>query len=540
MKKLYILSALMLSTMGAMAQDSYLNDRMTNNANGLYGTARYVGMGGAMGALGADISTMSWNPAGIGLMRRSDLNMTFGAGWDQTGTDNVKKAHGTFDQLGGVFSLPFADSGLRNINFGFNYQKKLDFNNSFTVEGGLNGLSQLDQLCAVLNRWGSHDAGGERYPSLAALAGNFYSEKDKYSFLQYDETSQRYSNAFRGEGFAYWQHTWGGLNTYDFNVSGNVNDRFFWGLTFSFDQLRYRMSNEYYEESYRPHTEPNVEYGDYSVYNDQAVNGYGLNAKLGLIVRPIEDSPFRFAMVLETPTKYSLRTNTSFQIEDHVNNYHTDLDITDLYYGSPFRYALASPMKLRMGIGSTVGNYLAFDVDYEFANTRNTRMGYFRDNYREDEAMLFQSDADAEMNELTKQNFKNTHTVRAGIEAKPTDKFSVRAGFNFISSAQKDEPHFSQLIASDALNNATSTCFMHMKPTYMVTLGMGYRWKYVYIDAAYKCMSQKADFYPFEDDDAMHCTQNMPFKDRDLVAGTQPASLSLVRHQITATLGVRF
>ena len=35
----------------------------------LSGTARYVGMGGAMGALGADMSTMSTNPAGTALYR---------------------------------------------------------------------------------------------------------------------------------------------------------------------------------------------------------------------------------------------------------------------------------------------------------------------------------------------------------------------------------------------------------------------------------------------------------------------------------------
>ena len=33
----------------------------------LSGTARFVGMGGAMGALGGDISTIGTNPAGIGL-----------------------------------------------------------------------------------------------------------------------------------------------------------------------------------------------------------------------------------------------------------------------------------------------------------------------------------------------------------------------------------------------------------------------------------------------------------------------------------------
>ena len=54
----------------ANAQDAYNLTSLTSSD--LNGTARYVGMGGAMNALGADISTMQSNPAGIGLYRKGD------------------------------------------------------------------------------------------------------------------------------------------------------------------------------------------------------------------------------------------------------------------------------------------------------------------------------------------------------------------------------------------------------------------------------------------------------------------------------------
>ncbi|MBR6483304.1 MAG: TonB-dependent receptor, partial [Bacteroidaceae bacterium] len=57
-------AAMTLAT-AASAQDIYKVEQVTNKD--LNGTARFVGMGGAMGALGADISTMGTNPAGIGL-----------------------------------------------------------------------------------------------------------------------------------------------------------------------------------------------------------------------------------------------------------------------------------------------------------------------------------------------------------------------------------------------------------------------------------------------------------------------------------------
>ena len=60
-----ILLPLLLISAPLIAQDIYRMESFT--ANDLNGTARFVGMGGAMGALGADISVMGTNPAGIGL-----------------------------------------------------------------------------------------------------------------------------------------------------------------------------------------------------------------------------------------------------------------------------------------------------------------------------------------------------------------------------------------------------------------------------------------------------------------------------------------
>ena len=59
------------TTLSSMAQDTYESAKLMNQD--LNGTARYVGMGGALEALGADISTMSTNPAGIGLFRHGSV-----------------------------------------------------------------------------------------------------------------------------------------------------------------------------------------------------------------------------------------------------------------------------------------------------------------------------------------------------------------------------------------------------------------------------------------------------------------------------------
>ena len=69
--KILTLACALLTGAGAAAQTIY--DAATIAQKDLNGTARFVGMGGAMGALGGDISTMGTNPAGIGIYRSNDV-----------------------------------------------------------------------------------------------------------------------------------------------------------------------------------------------------------------------------------------------------------------------------------------------------------------------------------------------------------------------------------------------------------------------------------------------------------------------------------
>ena len=62
MKSKYIFFVVSLfAALSANAQETYENAKLAGED--LNGTARYVGMGGAMEALGADISTIGSNPA---------------------------------------------------------------------------------------------------------------------------------------------------------------------------------------------------------------------------------------------------------------------------------------------------------------------------------------------------------------------------------------------------------------------------------------------------------------------------------------------
>ena len=108
MKKIFVFAALAVAVMQISAQsavnlDTYIGAQLATED--LNGTARYVGMGGAMEALGADISTIGTNPAGIGLFRHSQVSGSFGLVSQSDGKSfaDGSKTNASFDQMGRCF-----------------------------------------------------------------------------------------------------------------------------------------------------------------------------------------------------------------------------------------------------------------------------------------------------------------------------------------------------------------------------------------------------------------------------------------------------
>ena len=140
MKKILLAAIAMGLVLPAAAQDTYESARLLGSD--LNGTARYVGMGGAMEALGADISTMGTNPAGIGLFRHSTASLSFGvvSQADAKEFDGLNKTNMSFDQAGFVYSARVSPTSF--INVGFNYHKSKNFDQILSAANSLRGCSQ--------------------------------------------------------------------------------------------------------------------------------------------------------------------------------------------------------------------------------------------------------------------------------------------------------------------------------------------------------------------------------------------------------------
>lgn len=54
----------------------YASDGLKFSQPALNGNARYLSIGGAQGSLGGDLGSLSGNPAGVGMFRKSDISFS--------------------------------------------------------------------------------------------------------------------------------------------------------------------------------------------------------------------------------------------------------------------------------------------------------------------------------------------------------------------------------------------------------------------------------------------------------------------------------
>ena len=505
------------------AQDTYTNERITNSSSDVIGTARYVGMGGALGALGADMSVISWNPAGIGLIRKNDVSLTFGGTWGKSFISEEKRGKGTVDQAGLVFNMKTGSEKCPYINFAFNYQKKINYNQNFYADNGnLGGLSQMDQIAQLTEYY---KAQNDPY-NLAEMA--LENNSDEYFLKSFMEDGKKlYYNPIRSSKNIYTHHSEGSLQSFDFNLSTNINNRAFIGLTVGVDNMRYRGWSFYREYDM-------IGGNNYDLSNDYSISGTGVNFKLGTIIRPFESNSFRVGLVVETPTWYRLKSSTLFNLDGSYGN-----QWPESYLAFNFR----SPWKIRTSIGSTVGSSFAWDIDYEFAAYTGTSMGYpkYENEYN---GSTSGNITDTDMNQLTRNNMRGTHTLRVGMEVNATKNLAFRLGYNLSTSAYKKNISYDQYrINSAAMDYATSTSYMRLGNTNILTLGVGYRTKNFYVDLAYKLRNQFGDFYAFDTGFTSSQTGDYVFLNNNPLLADKtiaPVEVNLTRHAITCTLGFKF
>ena len=545
MKKITMIALAMFTAVGAGAQTIY--DATNIAQKELNGTARFVGMGGAMGALGGDISTIGTNPAGIGIYRSNDAMLTFG--YSMTGTESnyvgnkfeTNKNCWSFDNAGFVIASKIGNhTPLRYVNFGFNYHKSKSFYKNMTMQGLMGSID--NQYVSQVRSMAQQATDAQNYvynnynQRLNWESKDIYQDNDAgwlgavgYQGSLLFENSQEgapdfYDPYIPSEADAYFlSRERGGIDQYDFNISFNINDRFYFGVTlgaYDVDYNKYSLYDEMY--AYKWEGDGQIYEEGYSLESFNRIHGSGFDFKFGAIFRPIEDSPLRIGLAVHTPTYYKLTYTTGalltsdLYLPDEAGNESPVRTTVDTYSALGGRdmdrdFKLQTPWVFNASLGYTVGNNLALGAEYE---------------YEDYSSMKFKYPEGDEMTWETRQadfNIKGVSTLCLGAEYKPIPAFSLRAGYNYSTAAYKKDAI--KELPSNSIN--TDTDFANSKSMNTFTLGIGYRFSSFYADLAYKFDTYKSDFYPF-------------YNDINGLVTPPTTEVTNTRSKVLFTLGMRF
>lgn len=524
LKYIILTGVLAGGTISVSAQDTY--DAQRYSSSDLNGTARFVGMGGALGALGGDLSVMGTNPAGTAIFKKSEAAVTVSGLFGSKGAMDHSSSRMSFDQGGAVITYDVENAtsdGLQYVNFGVNFTKRTNFFfNQRTDVMNLGGLfsqtHQVADLCAKSYVEGYYGkltdmaaavfSGDNRrdgilretyYDEAGNVLGNTVADVNKntpgyLSKADADKVTRVDYEAIGAESAYYEKATRGGIVQGDVNLSFNFSDRIFLGASLGVYTIDYTRDAFYQEKG--------VDHNTYDITSRYETSGDGFDLKLGMIARPFEDSPFRIGLTVHTPTWYRMTDSNGAVL--YLNN-----NQIARCYSDEYDYDMRTPWTFGVSLGHTVGKVLAIGAEYEYSDPSTAHYSSVDGADRE----YFSN-----QNRLTKQTLRGQHTLKAGLEVKPVDFYSLRLGYNYVSSPFKSGAF--RTIGYDGVQ--TETDFTNWGDTHRFCFGAGFSFKNGHFDVTYQYQMQKGDFYAFDDVDL------------------KPTKVENNRSQVMATLGLRF
>lgn len=422
MKKIVVLITSLMIASGLFAQTAEDALRFSNNTN-QSGTARFMSLSGAMGAVGGDLTSIHYNPAGLGIYKSSEYiwaprylfnkaEASYNGSYSDARRDNFN-----FGMLGLVSSLPLMNRinpdvpGWKYIQFGFSINRVDNYREDIFIQGESYSGSKIFE-------W--RDLADGLYPNeLNPFSTNLAWETylldtingyptNYYTAVPTDGVYQEFSS--QNEGYK---------NEMSFAMSGNYNDKFFIGASISFVFLNYYRYTTYKESSLG--TSADYEFTDFTYREDLNTRGNGFNAKLGMLYMI---TPFlRISGAVHTPTWYYNMTDTYFtKVSSRFPN-------GDNYsYSSPngrYDYSMNTPFRA-MGALSVIIKRMGFvSADYEYMDYSLA--------YLKGSGNTFNDE-----NNNIRNDFQGTHSVRVGTEWS-LQKFFIRAGYGFASSPVKED-----------------------------------------------------------------------------------------------------
>ena len=463
-----------------------------------FGTARSAAMAGAMTSLGADASSMSINPAGLGMYRSNEITftpmMTFGCSKsDAAAFEGGKSSRFGVGNFGLVAKLRESSTGITAINMGLAYNRLADFNYkySFATMGANSSIADVfaGQLAAAgitsTQLKGSYDGAG--HFAWGNFDPTYWGAILGYKTGLVNDANGGWGRDMVGGGAAVDGYTTveskGSAGEWVWSLGMNFGSKFYLGLSLGAATIN-RERHIYYGEGYNYNSAPALNYQMEHFNYDQVekMKGTGVNLKVGAIYRPIED--LRIGVAFHTPTYYNITYSyqggmtSEVKAVNNVDDYKLDENgyirpaLSDesilLIDDGDYSWAYTTPTRLMFGASYTVAKQLILSVDYE------------RDWYNT--MRLKDSPYGALYKGYIKDTFKGSNTLRVGAEWRFIKQMALRMGYGLWSGALRDK-------------NAIYSSPVTYHTEYMSTgLGVALS-KHFTIDATYQYSSSKTTPY---------------------------------------------
>ena len=446
MKK--ILAAVFLLGIALHAGAQGWADALTFSENDYLGTARSVGMGNAMTAVGGDLGSLTFNPAGSAVASYSQFTITPGLSFSTvTAQGSLVGDSGSFigfedkyKTRNGRFGLPNFGammvyntrnrSGLKRVSFGVVGNVTHDYNNRLRASGTNSSTTLAGSLASQADGWSTEvlsgsfwQKGGPSWETLAGYQGGLFSPLPNNTYVGLTERQLDNGKVVLADNIGQYYGLQRKGSKYDLlmNFGLDFSDKFYVGANIGITSMSYRYDETRSEEALSGGNYPSGFQSlrtRYAYYDD----GTGLYAKFGFIARPF--SGLRIGAAIQTPTLMQIRESYSLDARSVANG----VEMSQASPQDDWYYNVTAPLRVNAGVAYTIGQLALISADYEYTDYRGMKITpAFDDAYYYDF-----SDANRDIEDF----LGPVHAIRLGAEIKPAPSLALRVGYNLTTGAQ--------------------------------------------------------------------------------------------------------
>lgn len=325
------------------------------------GSARYMAMGGAFGALGADLSCLTGNPGGIGMYRRGDVGITTGLASQKTKLNiesqfgNANQLSGSTTNLGIALSYPSVNPDWPVTTLAITHSRRANYNEKLSVEDASLSASLLDAFLSSAQGIPSPDL-YDMAPFTSNLAWETYlldphPNNDPTAYV----SAIPYGGAYATKTI----ERSGRLNETNIGMGSGFRERLFLGATFG-------IVNVIFDETAIHQERPRVDslmLNEWEFQEFLQIEGSGINLKAGLTW--MATSWLRMGLAYHTRSRITLNDDYSTKIRSAFK------DGSNYDYNSPhnrLEYVVYTPARMLASAAFILGKAGIISADFERVN----------------------------------------------------------------------------------------------------------------------------------------------------------------------------